>query len=123
MYIQSVMLKRRTNPNFMNGVPELLILRLLSERAMYGYELVQAIRASTGKVIAPGEGVIYPVLHSIERKRLVSSSEVSVSGRIRVYYRVTPKGRRYLTKSASEWRRIATAIAGVLGGPRGEPTA
>ncbi len=107
----------------MNGVPELLMLRLLSERAVYGYELVQAIRLSTGKVIAPGEGVIYPVLHGLERKRLVSSREVAVSGRIRVYYRVTPKGRRYLTKSASEWRRMADAIAGVLGRPCLEPTA
>lgn len=117
------MVARRTNPNFMNGVPELLILRLLSERAMYGYELVQAIRESTGKVISPGEGVIYPVLHGLERKRLLASRQVSVSGRNRVYYRVTPKGGRYLTKSASEWRRMAKAIARVLGGPRLEPTA
>ena len=107
----------------MNGVPELLMLRLLSERTMYGYELVQAIRFSTGKVIAPGEGVIYPVLHGLERKRLVSNREVVVSGRIRVYYRLTPKGRRCLAKSASEWRRIADAIAGVLGRPRFEQTA
>lgn len=107
----------------MNGVPELLILRLLSEQAMYGYELVQAVRDSTGKVIAPGEGVIYPVLHGLERKRLVSTREVAVNGRTRVYYRVTPKGHRYLAKSASEWRQIANAIASVLGGPRVEPSA
>ncbi len=116
------MLKRTTNPSFMNGVPELLILRMLSERAMYGYELVQAIRVSTNKVIAPGEGVIYPILHGLERKRLVSSREVPVSGRIRVYYRVTPKGGRHLTKSTNKWRQIAAAVAGVLGGKRLVPT-
>ncbi len=38
---------RRSNPNFMNGVPELLILRLIGDREMYGYEIVQAIRASS----------------------------------------------------------------------------
>ncbi len=39
---------RTSNPPFLNGVPELLILRLLSQRPMYGYELVQAIKLATG---------------------------------------------------------------------------
>ena len=58
---------RETNPNFMNGVPELLILKLLQQDEMYGYEIVQAIRGRTGAVIAIGEGVVYPVLHGLER--------------------------------------------------------
>jgi len=61
------MTARETNPNFMNGVPELLILRLLQEEEMYGYEIVQAIRSRTDAVIAVGEGVVYPVLHGLER--------------------------------------------------------
>ena len=36
---------RKTNPNFLNGVPELLMLKLLSRRPMYGYEIVKAIQA------------------------------------------------------------------------------
>ena len=43
------MTQRDTNPNFMNGVPELLILRLLQQEEMYGYEIVQAIRDRTGE--------------------------------------------------------------------------
>jgi hypothetical protein len=50
----------------MNGVPELLILRLLQQDEMYGYEIVQAIRERTGAVIEVGEGVVYPVLHGLE---------------------------------------------------------
>ena len=46
----------RTNPPFMSGVPELLLLRLLDDREMYGYELVRSIRASTGEAISLGEG-------------------------------------------------------------------
>src|SRR5207253_2879274 len=61
------MVARETNPNFMNGVPELLILKLLQQDEMYGYEIVQAIRDRTGAVIAIGEGVVYPVLHGLER--------------------------------------------------------
>jgi PadR family transcriptional regulator, regulatory protein PadR len=54
------MAERATNPNFMNGVPELLILRLLAHEEMYGYEIVQAIRSRTDAVVAVGEGVVYP---------------------------------------------------------------
>jgi len=61
------MTPRDTNPNFMNGVPELLILRLLNEKEMYGYELVQAIRERTDAVVAVGEGVVYPVLQDCQR--------------------------------------------------------
>ncbi len=52
----------------MNGVPELLVLRHLSQEQMYGYELVRAIRRSTGDIISLGEGVIYPTLHALERE-------------------------------------------------------
>src|ERR1700688_2332761 len=50
---------RETNPHFMNGVPELLILRLLHQEEMYGYEIVQSIHSGTDAVIAVGEGVVY----------------------------------------------------------------
>jgi len=46
----------RSNPPFMSGVPELLLLRLLAKREMYGYELVRAIRQVTGDAISLGEG-------------------------------------------------------------------
>jgi len=64
---------RETNPNFMNGVPELLILRLLQQEEMYGYEVVQAIRSRTDGVIAVGEGVVYPVLHGLDRDGVLRS--------------------------------------------------
>ena len=57
----------RTNPPFMSGVPELLLLQLLGQREMYGYELVRSIREQTGQAISLGEGVIYPVLHALEK--------------------------------------------------------
>ena len=56
----------QTNPPFLTGVPELLVLRMLSGREMYGYEIVKAMRLVTGEAIGFGEGVVYPVLHSLE---------------------------------------------------------
>jgi PadR family transcriptional regulator PadR len=98
------------NPNFMNGVPELLILRLLRAREMYGYELVQAIKAETGNAISLGEGVVYPVLHALEREGALKSRRKSVNGRTRVYYTVTAKGTKRLGGLVSEWNRIETAL-------------
>ena len=65
------MKSKRTNPDFLNGVPELLILSLLSRRPMYGYELVQAIRQSTAGTLEFGEGCVYPILHRLEAEGLL----------------------------------------------------
>lgn len=98
------------NPNFMNGVPEFLILRLLSRQEMYGYELVQAICLATGNAISLGEGVVYPVLHALEKQGALKSRRQTVGGRARVYYAVTPKGTKHLTGLVVQWNRIANAL-------------
>ena len=109
---------RETNPNFVNGVPELLILRLLSKQEMYGYEIVQAIRSQTGSVIAFGEGVVYPVLHGLERDGALKSRRKNVNGRSRVYYAVTGSGSRRLAELSENWVNLAGAIHKMLaGGP------
>ena len=62
----------RKDASFMNGVTELLILHLLRRREMYGYELVGAIRDSTGDVIQLSEGGVYPLLHAMEHRGLLT---------------------------------------------------
>ena len=108
--------QRRTNPDFMTGVPELLVLRLLAEREMYGYELVQAIKESSGGVITAGEGVIYPVLHALEKQGCLAARRKPVNGRTRVYYAVTAAGRKRLEFMVGEWRRITDAVAHIVKG-------
>ena len=115
------MAARETNPNFMNGVPELLILRLLQQEEMYGYEIVQAIRSRTEAVIAVGEGVVYPVLHGLERDGALKSHRKAVNGRSRIYYSVTRVGSRRLSDLSESWTNLAAAIQKMLtGGQRGE---
>jgi PadR family transcriptional regulator PadR len=98
------------NANFMNGVPELLVLRLLKGREMYGYELVRAIRIETGNAIRLGEGVVYPVLHALEHAGALKSRRKTVSGRTRVYYTLTPRGAKRLSALVAQWSRIADAL-------------
>lgn len=113
-----MMTPRQTNPNFMNGVPELLILRLLEDEEMYGYEIVQAILDRTDAVIAVGEGVVYPVLHALEHAGALKSRRRTVGGRSRIYYTVTKLGTRRLAGLAAEWTSLAGAIQKTLTGGR-----
>ena len=110
------MASRKTNPEFMTGIPELLILRLLTDREMYGYELVQAIEDSTGSAITLGEGVVYPILHSLEKRACLKSRSKPVNGRTRVYYTTTAAGRKRLSAMIGEWQRISAAVSCVVGG-------
>ena len=107
----------QSNPPFMSGVPELLLLRLLEQHEMYGYELVRSIRKVTGDAISLGEGVIYPALHSLERSGSLKSKRKAVAGRTRVYYTVTSKGRKRLAKLQSDWARIRGGITTAMENP------
>jgi len=107
----------QTNPPFMSGVPELLLLRLLEQQEMYGYELVRSVRKVTGEAISLGEGVIYPALHSLERNGSLKSKKKPVGGRTRVYYSLTAKGRRRLQKLSEDWRRIQGGVTTALETP------
>ncbi len=114
------MMTRESNPNFMNGVPELLILTLLQHEEMYGYQLVQAIRDRTGAVIAVGEGVVYPVLHGLEREGALKSRRINVNGRSRIYYSATADGSLRLTDLKDSWTNLVAAIQSILGGRHAE---
>jgi PadR family transcriptional regulator, regulatory protein PadR len=104
------------NPPFMAGVPELLILSLLKGREeMYGYEIVAAIGEATGQVVSLKEGVVYPLLHTLEEGGLLKTQQRPANGRTRVYYALTAKGVRRLFELTDEWRRMQGAVARTLG--------
>lgn len=104
----------KTNPAFMSGVPELLILRLLAREEMYGYQLVRAIRVVSGEAFDLAEGVVYPVLHGLEAKGYLKAKEKLFDGRSRIYYTVTAKGKTRLKDLVGEWERIRQGIGKVL---------
>lgn len=94
----------------------MLLLRLLGDEEMYGYELVRAIRRVTGDTITLGEGVIYPALHTLERNGALRSRRKPVGGRTRVYYSLTAKGQKRLERLTEEWRRIQSGVDTALAG-------
>jgi PadR family transcriptional regulator PadR len=108
---------KQSDLSFMNGVPELLLLQLLSAREMYGYELVRAIAESTKQAIVVGEGNVYPILHAMEKKRWVATRRLKRDGRTRIYYRLTESGRGKLQQASARWAQLARAVGTVLGAP------
>jgi PadR family transcriptional regulator PadR len=102
------------NPAFMSGVPELVVLRLLAQREMYGYEIARRIRTLTNDALSLGEGVLYPALHAMEHRGLVRSRSVPHDGRMRIYYRLSARGQARLSRLTEEWQRLRTGIEGIL---------
>ena len=116
------MTTKRTNPDFLNGVPELLILSLLARRPMYGYELVQAIRHPPREPwnLARAASIRFSI--GWRRRGCLGSKRETVAGRSRVIYRVTAKGSKHFASTATAWQQIVQAVNHALqGGEHGEP--
>ena len=99
-----------------SGIPELMVLRLLRDREMYGYEIVQAIALRSRRVVTPGEGVVYPLLHGLEKDGALKSRRKTVNGRSRVYYSLTARGEKRLAALTDHWTALNGAVEAVMGG-------
>ena len=113
-------MENRENPGFISGIPELLILKLLQDKEMYGYEIVQAIARQTGETITPGEGVVYPLLHALEKDGALKAQARPAGARTRIYYTLTSRGVRRLFDLTDEWTRVNRVVGQML---RGAPHA
>lgn len=97
-----------------SGSMSMLILRLLSEKDMYGYEMIDTLRKRSENVFELKAGTLYPLLHSLEEKNYLTSYEQEVLGKVRKYYSITKEGCRFLEKKRSEWDLYAKAVTNVL---------
>jgi PadR family transcriptional regulator, regulatory protein PadR len=97
----------------------ILILTLLGERPMYGYEMIAAIEERSGGVFSFKEGTLYPILHALESEGYVEAHWTEPEGaRRRKYYRMTGSGASHLKEKQAEWSRFRSAVDLVLGGGR-----
>ena len=97
-----------------SGSVTMLILKLLSEKDMYGYEMIATLRERSNNVFELKAGSLYPLLHSMEEKNLVVSFEKEVLGKIRKYYSLTKEGKMVLKQKEEEWKEYAQAVADVM---------
>lgn len=97
-----------------SGSMAMMILKLLSEKDMYGYEMIDTLRRCSENVFELKAGTLYPLLHSLEDKRYLLSYEQEVLGKVRKYYQITKDGRRHLEEKKSQWKEYSRAVMSVL---------
>jgi DNA-binding PadR family transcriptional regulator len=84
-----------------------LVLAILAEGDSYGYAIIKRVAALSGGALRWTDGMLYPVLHRLERQGLVSTRwGTSESGRKRKYYRITRAGRQQLAEQRQQWRVV-----------------
>ena len=93
----------------------MLVLKLLAEKDMYGYEMIEALRERSENVFELKAGTLYPLLHSLEAKGLLNVYEKEAGSKVRKYYSTTKHGRKILDEKKNEWEIYSRAVANVLG--------
>lgn len=84
-----------------------IVLAMLVEGDSYGYAILKRVRELSGGRIEWTDGMLYPVLHRLERLGYIEARwEVSESGRRRKYYRITPDGRAQLVEEHRQWKAV-----------------
>jgi DNA-binding PadR family transcriptional regulator len=91
-----------------------IVLAILAEGDSYGYAILQRVRELSGGHMEWTDGMLYPVLHRLERLGHVEAGwRVAESGRRRKYYRITPQGRAQLTEQRRQWQAVDATLRGV----------
>ena len=103
--------------SLLSGTTPLLILSLLRNGDKYGYEMVAELAKRSDDTFLLKEGTLYPLLHSLEKDRLVRSyTKIAPNGRERKYYRLTPAGGERLHYKQEEWKLFSEKVNGVVFG-------
>lgn len=95
-----------------NNLLDACVLATLKHEDTYGYRLTQEIKL----VMNISESTLYPVLRRLQKDNYLDIYDVAVDGRNRRYYRITDKGREFLTSYINEWDSYVTSINKLLKG-------
>ena len=95
------------NKNTPSGNTAMLLLKLLSTKDMYGYEMIETLSNRSNNVFELKVGTLYPLLHNMVKEGYLISYNQEANGKLRKYYQITPKGKTYLKKMMQEWNTYA----------------
>ena len=100
--------------SLVSGSTTMLVLKLLEEKDMYGYEMIDTLSKRSDNVFELKVGTLYPLLHSMVQSGYLESYNQEANGKLRKYYRITPNGKKYLEKMIEEWNAYRNAMNDVL---------
>ena len=102
------------NKDLMAASSTPIVLAILAEGDSYGYAIIQRVRELSGGRMEWTDGMLYPVLHRLERLGHVKARwEIAESGRRRKYYRITPGGRAHLLEERRQWQAVDDTLRGI----------
>lgn len=100
----------------LKGSTPILLLSLLSEEPMYGYQIIETVRQRTEGTYTLKEGALYPALHKLEAAEFISSYwQTQPNGRDRRYYSILPAGVSFLETKKREWSKFVAMVDGFVG--------
>jgi PadR family transcriptional regulator PadR len=89
-----------------------MILSILLKGENYGYQIIQKVKDVSGGKLEWSDGMLYPVLHRLEKDGYIRSQwRISDGGRLRKYYKLTEKGRKELEKERTQWLSVHNALS------------
>jgi len=92
------------NKAMLKGNTQTLILSLLNQKSMYGYEIIKKLEISSNGLFNLKEGTLYPILHNLEKSKYIESYwEETEAKRKRKYYEITEQGKKELERRKYEW--------------------
>lgn len=94
----------------MKGSTHQLILAVLLQKDLYGYEIIKKIASESEEVLMLGEGSVYPMLHQLEEKKYVKGYWKNENGRDRKYYSITENGKKIFANNLQEWRLFSKSL-------------
>ena len=101
--------------DFLKGTLDLMVLKTLSWAPSHGYGIARWIEQCTGDVLQVEEGSLYPALHKLEERGLITAEwGISENNRRAKFYRLTAAGKKQLAASHDTWARFADAVFKVL---------
>lgn len=107
----------KANKNLLSGSTTMLLLKLLDDKDMYGYEMIDELGKRSDDTFSLKAGTLYPLLHSLEKDGMVNSYEENAdNSRVRKYYSITKDGKKLLKERETEWKIYASKINKVLYG-------
>ena len=102
------------NKDLMAASSTPIVLAILAEGDSYGYAILQRVRELSGGRMEWTDGMLYPVLHRLERLGHVDSRwELADTGRRRKYYRITAQGRTQLDEERRQWQAVDSTLRGI----------
>ena len=91
-----------------------LVLAILAEGDSYGYAIIKRVTELSGGPLQWTDGMLYPVLHRLERQsHVVAKWSESENGRKRKYYRITKEGRAHLAAHRQQWKAVDGTLRGI----------